>query len=464
MRLFWLLLLLPLCAGAQPTLEQSFQELTIRHIQASDAIAAAQAALATAQQRIEDADQVAQQIEDLLAEVVDPIEPPATGLPLEKLSCPELPTGETNHYVFWACTMEADAAWDGVGSHDWKFGVGKHPTTTPENKARLVSERHPSGGGTSWPAQTIAAIGTFEVRTQDGEPFGCTEYWIPSTCHGGPDAENWAGIRAQAALAYVVQRWGDEIDLDQGLQLRGKSLGGGLHAHMIPGWEDKTAAVVVKLGSMNMDAQLELASNSGPHTSYWDQFDLRVQLPQDVSLRAQYRVSYWAGNDGIVDFDPNIQALLNDHKVPHCFMVHGGPHGAPPADDIRPCVEQLATLDRPVVAFTDSSANVACVGTMRCHSSLGLLWQHAGITNSTHQVVIPIRYEPADVGAYLPPMPESVTARVTVYRAGLTPGDLVSWTYLSQGGVETVSADGTITIPALIMDASATFDSLVIVK
>ena len=450
----WLLLLLPITCAA------------VTQQEAADALARMAADRAAIQAILDGMAPDDALVTQFVQEATDPgapTEPPPDPVPVGGLSCPDQPTAGNNNYSSWQCAMAASPALDGVGAHDWKFGVGTNPRTV--GLSQLVLQFHPSGGGNSYVNSVVTAEGNVEVRTQDGEPYGCREAWVSSDC-GGLPVENWAGRRAAAALDYVAARWSGEIDPGDGLVLTGISMGGTgawMQALLLPQpWRDRVVAAIGRRGVSLIEDVLPLAPHSGPDSAYWDASRLRLQA-YDLAARGVYMVGDFGMLDTISPWNPAAAVLLETARVPHCLIVHGGGHANPAPDDVQRCDVQRVRLDRPVPAFSASSGDVDCSTGGRCHQNLGLGWNVDGSSDDAVHTAIPIRYLPPYVGAYLPPMPATIGVDLTVRRAALTPGAVVSWSYAGQSGVATVDADGTVTV-ALVMESGSTYQNLILAK
>lgn len=405
------------------------------------------------------------------------------------LGCPEVPDAHGQAFEFFRCTHPPDpettptstlrAVPFDISVHD-QIIAGVAMPADGSTRNCITAYHHAHGGGLSmgevFGPEPKCALNTKHVDwIWDGVEFeahaAATDGTVPL------DAYN--ARRLSKVIEYVDSRWGNLLQPD--IIIKGSS--GGANAcmtnHMTwPKWmRDRIVACDLHTGfTLPTPFFFQTLPNGGEGTEpIWDVQDLS-QHWDEPSVQGLYITSV----EGVIDDNtpphPTFWHQLQEQRIPHCITRHRGGHQGAFADEIRPCEVQIVSLDKPVIAYHESTADCGMEPPapgeqygQPGHFNLGLGWDWGNIRVEDGRQIIPIRYQrrlaPVEgmpetgPGSGCPVMPVEITVYATVRRAGLTPGETVNWDYGSQSGTQVVDEQGAIT-PHLTMTSQDGYTEL----
>jgi len=339
---------------------------------------------------------------------------------------------------------------------------------TPENPARIRMYMHPDDGGIGHfvtGASSFAFSKTLiEIHSQEEKYSKKGGGWWGFS---GKPVENYNGRRMAASLDYVLDKYGDRIDLDAGIELVGVSLGGAgaFHQAMIlPKYQNKIAI------ANNIIGLMMIPKNHHAQAPMWgtryDEADIRIQWEkvQDVHF-------IWRGgaNDNYERFDTEFIDICEQRKI-SCSLawLQSGHSTVESGYSLKmnkfTNLDQNVALNKILPVITNNSSNHH--GVLRGHHNRSVTWNFEGITDTEDEIKIPLQYvAEKHIGKNFPDQPNMATFSVTprhVKKFDLS-GDIV-WSFGDQSGVAQLGSDGLLTIDELTLNDGAGYKVLFIKK
>ncbi|MEZ5529332.1 MAG: hypothetical protein R3E57_05305 [Porticoccaceae bacterium] len=353
---------------------------------------------------------------------------------------------------------------------------------TLTNPARIRVYLHPDDNGSAVYAKEPSsfawrqdAVEIHPVEQQYGSQGNYTGWWVYSGNQVGAVA-NYNGRQIAAAIDYVVERYKNRVDLDKGIYLVGKSLGGAgvMHQAMIlPRYQNRIAIVdgiiALMMISKNHEAQVKAA---------WGTKAANPELYAAVDFRRQWRKVqeihfHWRGgqNDNYNRFDREFIDICERHKI-SCSLtwLQSGHSITEPGYslnmDLFTDPNQDVTLDKILPVITNNTSNFH--GELRGYHNRGVTWNHRAIEDRPDRIVIPLQYQAMiNLGPDLPDQPGQVTFSVTprhVRNFSFKPGEELRWRFGQQYGAASVDRNGLLTIDGLELMSGEGYRQLVITR
>jgi hypothetical protein len=342
-----------------------------------------------------------------------------------------------------------------------------------DDPARLVVYLHPyDNGGGHWvekPWQVAQPRTTVELRNQeDGYQEGIGGWWGYTGGQAGR-VGNYNGERIAASVDYVLQAFGDKIDIGQGIVLRGKSLGGTgaiLQSMILPRHSDHIAIVDAMTPNMLfVKCCMDKVARSwaGQATTA---VDFRVQAPNRKNIHYFLNAG---SNDNLGIFDLEFFEICERERISCAGTWLRGGHastekGYTLSTKLFMDSNQDARLDQILPVVTRFSGNNH--DAQRGHHNRGISWDQSGMVDSAHSVRIPLKYMAMkDLGEGMPDQPDRVTFTVTprrIHEFSLLPGQRIDWLFGEQSGQLVVPEDGLLTIPNLALQSADRYTLLVL--
>ncbi|MDX2465442.1 MAG: hypothetical protein QNK31_13140, partial [Porticoccus sp.] len=344
-----------------------------------------------------------------------------------------------------------------------------------DDPARIMIFMHPDEGGrgsfVTGPSSFSFRRDAVEIHNQEeryaSNPGG--SWWVYSGGQAGSVA-NYNGRRIAATIDYVLARYGNRIDLNKGLHLKGTSLGGAgvMHQSMIlPKYQDKIAIVDAMIGLMIIpkccEAQVKKAWGG---RDLFPTVDIRSQWQkvQDIHF-------YWRGgaNDNYRRFDLTFFDVCEQRKI-SCSAVWLQSGHSTHEKSYRVNMSlftdrnQDISLDKILPVITNNSANYH--GKLRGYHNRGISWHYGRIVDSPEKIEIPLRYvAQKNLGPDLPDQPEVVSFSITprhIAHFNVKSGDTVAWYFAGQSGTIVVNKAGLMTIDNLKLKSGTDYQLLTI--
>lgn len=342
---------------------------------------------------------------------------------------------------------------------------------TEANPARLIAFLHPDDGGSgsfvlgAW--QMSQPRNTIEIRNQeDSYEDGAGGWWGYT---GGQTGEvgNYNGERIATSIDYVLHRFGAKVDIDQGIILRGTSLGGTgaiLQSMIMPRHRERIAIVDATIANMLfVKCCLNRVRNSWAGQPV-DGVDFRIQAPNLTHIHYFLR---GGSNDSLGVFDLEFFEICERERISCAGTWLRGGHSPRETGYNLPTQlfldpNQDARLDQVLPVITNFSGNNH--NPERGHHNRGISWNQSGIVDSALNAQIPLKYVAmTDLGESMPDQPDQVSFSVTPRRLKefkLQPGQTINWTFGAQSGQATVAPDGLLTIADLVLPSADSYTSL----
>lgn len=339
-----------------------------------------------------------------------------------------------------------------------------------KNPARLRIFLHPSEGGSgtfvTGPSSFSFRQGAIELHNQEeryqDNPHG--SWWVYSGGQIGK-VENYNGRRIAASIDYLLARYGDRIDLNKGLHLRGTSLGGAgvMHQSMIlPRYQDKIAIVDALIALMIIPKCCESqVKNAWGGTGLFPTVDIRAQWEKIQNIHFSWR---GGANDNYRRFDLAFFELCEKRKIScsgawlqsgHSIKEKGYKVDMALFTDPN----QDVTLDKILPVITNNSSNHH--GELRGYHNRGISWHHAQIIENAEKIEIPLRYAAQkNLGPELPDQPDIVSFSITprhINNFKVVSGDKLSWVFGEQSGTVVVGNDGLFTVNDLMLKSGENY-------
>lgn len=343
---------------------------------------------------------------------------------------------------------------------------------TSEMPARLIVSLHPDDGGrgafVTGPSSFLFRQDAVEIHPVEQKwNKNSGGWWVYSGGQIGK-AANYNGRQITAGIDYVLERYGDKIDLDKGIHLKGKSLGGAgaMHQSMVlPKYQTKIAIVDATIALMmipkNHKKQLLKAWDN---PMFFDEVDIRLQWQKVEDIHFSWR---GGANDSFKGFDPEFIEICELRKISCSLVWLQSRHGLSESGYTIPMTlftdaKQDATLDKILPVITNNTSNFH--GKLRGYHNRGISWNHAEISDTPTMITIPLRYvAQKNMGEELPDQPDATTFSVTprhVRNFQMKPGDLVSWKFGTQSGTAIVDSDNLLTIDKLVLSNGREYTNL----
>jgi hypothetical protein len=391
--------------------------------------------------------------------------------------CPQARSRGNNRWSWYLCDMEIASVPQlspyGVDM-PLSFMTPAANRFSPEQPARLMVYLHPDEGGSgrfvTGPSSFSFREDAIEIHAQE-ERYGKNpggSWWGLSGAQAGAVA-NYNGRRLVAAIDYVRSRFGAAVDLEKGIHLKGKSLGGAGVMHqpfILPAYAENIAIVDSVIGHMMAPKCCRKMMTRAWGSDQFDSVDIRMQWPKVSHIHF-----FWRGgsNDGLGRFDIDFFDLCEREKI-SCsgYWLRGGHSATEKGYKLNRSLftdpNQDVTLDKPLPVISGSTANHH--GEQRGYHNRGITWNYAGLSDSHDSVEIPLQYiAMRNIGPGLPDQPESVSFSVTPRNLKyfeLKEGQNVSWTFGHQSGVSRVAPNGLVTIDGLVLQTHSGYQILVL--
>lgn len=338
-----------------------------------------------------------------------------------------------------------------------------------EKPARVRIFLHPSDGGSgvfvTGPSSFSFRQDTVELHNQEerykGNPQG--SWWGYSGGQTGKVA-NYNGRRIATSIDYVLQNYGSRIDLDKGIHLVGKSLGGAgvMHQSMVlPKYQDKIASVDAIIASMIIPKCCRSTVQAAWGANFFDDVDVRLQWRKVQNIHFHWR---GGSNDSLGRFDLEFFELCEKRKIScsgvwlqsgHSIKEKGYKVDMALFTDAK----QDVTLDKILPVITNNTSNYH--GKLRGYHNRGISWYHAQIVDEVEKIEIPLRYlAQKNLGPELPNQPDRISFSITprhIINFKVTPGDKLSWAFGEQSGTAVVGNDGLLTINNLMLKSGVSY-------
>lgn len=380
-----------------------------------------------------------------------------------QIICPATPTASKPTWSWYLCEHQFnnDPYYTYTGlDMPMSYMTPDEASFTPENPARLLVYLHPSdsGAGNFVTGASSFSFSQKHVEIHDVEESYSTNtggWWGLSGGKAG-QVENWNGRRLSASISYVLNQYGDRIDLEKGIHLKGKSLGGTgsiLQSISLPDYQGKIAIVEAYIPNMLMVKCCGKSMEGAWSTARQDEMDWR-----NNQRKAQNIHYFTAGgtNDNLGYFDIEFFELCEVNKI-SCSGVwlHSGhtvtETGVNLSSKLFMDPNQDVSLDRILPVITQFTGNYH--GLERGHHNRGISWNYLGLIDTENNIEMPIKYSAlTGMGKDIPDQPSSVTFSVTprhVKHFKVQAGETVRWVFGDQVGSSVVSADGLITVDGL---------------
>lgn len=312
------------------------------------------------------------------------------------------------------------------------------------------------------PAQGVIDLLPREQSWQ-GKPGG---KWVYSGKNTG-SVRNYNGAQIAAAVDYLVGTHGSAVDLNKGLHLRGRGMGGTgvLHqALILPRYQSDIAIVEADGGWMNAQTRHNALSSLWG-TSVFQNVDFKQQW-----RRAQNIHFHYSGSSDPASFDAGFIEQCERHKI-SCSLAWYPPGTRPNSNSWRFLAslwqddQQNVSLNRVLPVITNSSANHR--GSNAGYHNRGISWHYENLVDSTRKLRISLKYTAAkNIGNGLPDQPDTVSFSLTprhVRHFPLVRGKSIQWRFGKQNGTATVGSDGLLTIDGLTLRSGAGYTDLVLV-
>jgi hypothetical protein len=297
---------------------------------------------------------------------------------------------------------------------------------------------------------------------------------------GGPVAgENPLGWRMAAVMKYVSDNYGHLLDKGAGATLLGCSYGGStsiLQSMLIP---DPWARALVNKVRACVPPTL-MVKQEAPQGNYWRDGNIRqswgafdwtlADVRRYANPYAYHRINGSPADTAVV-FDLAFFRDVCDAQQVACFGTwHNAGHSIAepgvnlPFGDLFSGLDSQARLDRPLIVFTDSSANY---WGPRGHYNLGLEYHTAGISDTANRLAVPVRYlHRTGMGGGIPDQPAAATFSITLRRIPYfnpRPGETLVYRLAGLQGSTTAGA-GEVTITGLTLQSSDQYTTLEILR
>lgn len=338
--------------------------------------------------------------------------------------------------------------------------------------ARIRVFLHPDDDGSgvfvTGPSSFAFRQGTIEIHNQEeryqDNPGG--SWWGFSGGQVGK-IENYNGRRIAVSIDYILKRYGNQVDLEKGIHLVGKSLGGAgvMHQSMIiPKYQDKIASVDSVIGSMIIPKCCRSTVQSAWGASQFDEVDIRLQWRKVQNIHFHWR---GGSNDSLGRFDLEFFELCEQRKISCSGVWLRSGHGIREKGytlnmSIFTDSNQDVTLDKILPVITNNSSSYH--GKLRGYHNRGISWHHARIVDSAEKIQIPLRYiAQKNLGPELPDQPDTARFSVTprhIANFKIVSGDKVSWSFGGQSGIAVVNDDGLFTIENLMLKSGESYKTL----
>lgn len=381
-------------------------------------------------------------------------------------------------------------------------GDGRYPVSysVPKNlkggeKLRLEVFLHPdsaSDGGTRYCEGFGPGVapGVIQIRL-------CTNGWpgrvnyatdgiVPEDWHGysgghAGKATYANGHQAVQAIAEVIARHRDSIDITAGIALRGHSYGanGVIFAALM--WPNPWAKSLVSTVYATLPHALfvkDFLPRSVETQLAWrgadaSLADFRRAQASDVHFRL-----HGSTRDSLGRANPEFFRLCEQRKQSCMGTWHAGGHDLKEPGIALPSTltvdeNQAFRLDQPLPVFTGSTANHWGSGANpRGHYNLGWSWHSRNMRSSAQELRIPLRYRrmtglSTDLRKPLADQPLSASSSLALRRPGAIAEDRkrkLVWFLdgTDQRGTATISADGLLEIGTITLKSSDDYTDLVV--
>lgn len=341
---------------------------------------------------------------------------------------------------------------------------------TDDNPARLSVFLHPDENGTGsfvvnpWAKSSKHVI---ELRNQeDCYQDNLTGWWGYSGGQFGK-VGNYNGERIAASIDYLLERFGDRIDIAKGIVLSGVSLGGTgaiLQSMILPRHRDKIAIVQATIAHMLfVKNSIDLVSrpwrDADPATA-----DFRERYADLVNIHFSI---HNGSNDLLGVFDMDFIEICEREKISCSATWLRGGHAPTESGYNLPTrlfydPNQDYRLDQILPVITGFSGNYH--GAARGHHNRGISWDQAGIVDAPDRIEVPLKYVAMKgIGPDIPDQPDEVTFTITLRRVKNFMATQVKWVFGNQSGIAT-AVDGLITISGLSFVSEEAYTRLVITE
>jgi len=399
--------------------------------------------------------------------------------PTALIDCPDTPTSETASRSWTLCAINSIAFPEYTANEsDYKMSFRVPKALTPENKGRVTVYMHPSTSGEQFVTGSDSFTYTLpqgnrqiEIHTLEQtvgvNPDGVQNsggWWAWSGFGREAGTGNYNGKQIAASIDYILDHseYGQLVDIEKGIHLKGTSLGGAgayMQAYILPKYQDKIAIASSFYGVMNM-AMIE---NEGKVKGGWGS---QVESPElyaaidsrigSVWRKGQNIFWHWAGgsDDGLGRMDFAFIDRCNTSKIACSLRWLKSGHGVNEVGYTLPHAlflddNQDVTLDKILPVITNNSANF--ITPDRGQINRGMSWHHANIVDTVDEIIVPLRYvAQKGVGPDFPDMPDDITFDLTlrhVKNFDTAVGTVVDWTFGAGSGTAVVGGDGLLTIP-----------------
>ena len=395
------------------------------------------------------------------------------------MDCPASPSS-TNATRDWTVCDVKSATIPGFTANgiDYLMSYAVPKVLSPSNKGRIKIYMHPSTPGDAFVSGTFTPESDeIQIRVTEQGVYTAMSgsWWGYSGYNQSPElVDNYNGKIIAAAIDYVVENYGDIIDLDLGIELTGASLGGTgsfIQSQILPKYQQYVTTASSFYGIMN-----PIEDSEGKFSPGWGTFAQSPTLFDSTDLRTQYAsvvdVHYhWAGgqDDVLGSISPNVLNTCEAQKLSCSFSWLQSGHGVSESGYILPSdqwmnSDQDVTLDKILPVITNNTSNHN--GLLRGYHNRSIWWDHANITEDANTITIPIAYTAmTGIGPELPDQPATATFSVTprhIASFALYPGMNIDWVFGAQSGSTVVGTDGLLTIDNLTLTSAAGYTNLVI--
>jgi Fibronectin type III domain/Hydrazine synthase alpha subunit middle domain len=305
---------------------------------------------------------------------------------------------------------------------------------------------------------------------------------------GGPFFGLSPTERFTTAVRKVDQQWGNKVDWNAGLTLKGSSYGSGtsllqtlLFDLVDPEVQARITKVATSASVTNFIGTSGLYANLASVRSAWEDFDLNLldHAAQAEKLKHIYFFVVGSPADSIVPFRQEWFSEVCDANKISCYgLWHACGHAlaaeacggkfeamqhqmfAGPNQNVR--------LDDPfLVVFTNSTANI--YGPIGGYN-LGLSWDNTTFYTDEYTARVGLRYlQLTDIHPSVPDQPGEASVSVTLRlnpahsNISLVVGDLVEWSINGQTGQAVVFKENEVTLP-ITLPTSLDYSVLTVIK
>tara|TARA_R110002049_G_scaffold29261_28_gene99469 strand:+ start:19803 stop:21293 length:1491 start_codon:yes stop_codon:yes gene_type:complete len=356
-----------------------------------------------------------------------------------QVSAAATPTAQGGWWEFYAGRLDSGGSGNldaPAGRAGWAYAISK---PLPRAARIVVSLQDAGSARDAAPVFAPSSLGDIELRQQFPR--------LPAD-----NAQPLAGVRIAAALGYLQQRYSLDVS-ERGIVLAGEGAGGAsalMQALILPEpWRESVAYVSARGG--NALPGLGAGTDSGRNPE-GNSIDVSERFASDPLARAiHYRLHFSSDPSPRSGTPANAGLrwvnLLERHAIGGAFSWVKAGKGLyergvripdlsrfeAPGQDVSP--------NRPHPAITRSTGNFPLTAMDRLdtqrfprgHYNMGVSWNLAGIVDTQHELVFPLKYQRrTNLGGGVPDQPARITVSVTPRRARsfqLENGDTLQWSW-----------------------------------